>query len=184
MKKQKDFALRSLTDMKIFILFLLDNIGYPIDYTTVCDIVAENTDDLSINLGECMRELADAGHLYYDEVDGESYYMISDTGRTVAAGLYDNLDPDFRERSLRCAIKHISLSRRGAKIHTSVEPTEGQRYAVTLEAQDANGQLMRLTLEVASRAEAENIRRNFEAKPDSVYRGVLFSATGRIEYIS
>ena len=28
------------------------------------------------------------------------------------------------------------------------------------------------------------IKKNFEQKPDGVYRGVLFSATGRIEYIS
>ena len=31
---------------------------------------------------------------------------------------------------------------------------------------------------------AEQIKKNFEAKPDGVYRGVLFSATGRIEYLS
>ena len=31
---------------------------------------------------------------------------------------------------------------------------------------------------------AEKIKKNFEARPNSVYRGILFSATGRIEYIS
>ena len=33
-------------------------------------------------------------------------------------------------------------------------------------------------------ATAEQIKKNFEAKPDGVYRGVLFSVTGRIEYLS
>ena len=33
-------------------------------------------------------------------------------------------------------------------------------------------------------AEAEQIKTNYEQKPDGVYRGVLFSATGRIEYLS
>jgi hypothetical protein len=55
---------------------------------------------------------------------------------------------------------------------------------VTLEANDKWGELMRTSLTVNSLAEAEQIKRNFEAKPDGVYRGVLFSATGRIEYLS
>jgi hypothetical protein len=37
---------------------------------------------------------------------------------------------------------------------------------------------------VNSKSEAETIKRNYEAKPDGVYRGVLFSVTGKLEYIS
>ena len=32
--------------------------------------------------------------------------------------------------------------------------------------------------------EAEKIRDHFESSPESVYRGVFFSATGRYEYLS
>jgi hypothetical protein len=43
---------------------------------------------------------------------------------------------------------------------------------------------MKTSLTVNSKAEAEQIKNNYEQKPDGVYRGVLFSATGRIEYLS
>ena len=43
---------------------------------------------------------------------------------------------------------------------------------------------MKTSLAVNSLAEAEQIKKNFEAKPDGVYRGVLFSVTGKLEYIS
>ena len=33
-------------------------------------------------------------------------------------------------------------------------------------------------------AEAEKIKSNFESKPDGVYRGVLFSVTGKLEFLS
>ena len=184
MKKRKEFGLNTIADLKIFLLFLLDNIRYPIERTTVMSIIEENIEDISLDYEQCLVELADSGHLLYDEIGTEQYYMISDKGRAVAAELYDNLDKGFREKSLRSAIKHISLSKSGASIKAYVEETESHRFRVTLEAYDRFGDLMKTSLTVNSMSEAEQIKKNFEAKPDGVYRGVLFSATGRIEYLS
>ena len=184
MKKNKKFGLNTVTDLKVFLLFLLDNIRYPVDRATVMSIATENTDDISLDYDQCLGELTDSGHILYDEVDGEKYYMISDKGRAVAAELYDNLDERFREKSLRSAVKHISLSKSGASIKAYVEETESHRFRVTLEAYDRFGDLMKTTLTLNSMAEAEQIKKNFETKPDGVYRGILFSATGRIEYLS
>lgn len=184
MKKNKQFGLNTITDLKVFLLFLLDNIRYPVDRDTILSIIEENTDDISLDYDHCLSELAESKHLLYDEIEGEKYYMISDKGRAVASELYDNLDAGFRERSLRSASKHVSLSKSGASIKAYVEETDSKRYRVTLEAYDRYGDIMKTSLTVNSRAEAEQIRRNFESKPDGVYRGVLFSATGRIEYLS
>ena len=184
MKKNKKFGLNTLTDLKVFLLFLLDNIRYPVDKTTVMSIIAENTDEISLDYEQCLLELVSSEHILYDEIEGERYYMISDKGRAVASQLYDNLDAGFRERSLRSVIKHISLSKSGASIKAYIETTESGRHRVTLEAYDSYGDLMKTSLTVNSLAEAEQIKRNFESKPDGVYRGVLFSATGKIEYLS
>ena len=184
MKKNKKFGLNTVTDLKVFLLFLLDNIRYPVDRATVMSIVEENTDEITLDYDQCLGELTDSGHILYDEVEGTKYYMISDKGRIVASELYDSLDKGFRERSLRSAIKHVSLSKSGASIKAFIEPTDIGRYRVTLEAHDGFGELMQTSLTVNSLAEAEQIKKNFEQKPDGVYRGVLFSATGRIEYIS
>lgn len=184
MKRNKKFGLNTVIDLKVFLLFLLDNIRYPVDRATVMSIVEENTDDISLDYDQSLGELADSGHILYDEVGGEKYYMISDKGRLVASELYDSLDADFRERSLRSAIKHVSLSKSGASIRAYIETTDIGRYRVTMEAHDRFGELMHTSLTVNSLAEAEQIKRNFEAKPDGVYRGVLFSATGKIEYLS
>ena len=174
----------SITDLKVFLLFLLDNIRYPIERTTVLSIIEENTDEISLDYEQCLNELVASEHLLYDEVEGEKYYMISDKGREVASELYDSLDKEFRERSLRSAIKHVSLSKSGASIKAYIERTELGRYRVSLEAYDRYGELMKTSLTVNSAAEAEQIKKNFESKPDGVYRGVLFSATGKIEYLS
>ena len=184
MKRNRNFAFNSITDLKVFLLFLMDNIRYPIDKSTVMLIIEENTDEITFDYEQCLAELVDSEHLLFDEIEGEKYYMISDKGRVVASELYDSLDPALREKSLRSAIKHVSLSKSGASIKAYIEKTEIGRYRVTLEAYDSFGELMQTSLTVNSQAEAEQIKRNFEAKPDGVYRGVLFSLTGRIEYLS
>lgn len=182
MKKNKDSILKTMMDIKVFLLFLLDNINQPIDHTTLMTIIMKNVDVLSFDYEECLRDLVDSEHLYYDEVDSERYYMISEKGRFVAAELYDNLDKDFRERSLRLAIKHISLSDSGASLESYITEAEAKRYRVTLVASDKYGEIMRTALVVNSLAEAERIKQNFDNKPDGVYRGVFFASTGRLEY--
>ena len=174
----------TITDLKVFLLFLLDNIRYPVEQSTVMAIVEENTDDISLDYEQSLRELVDSGHLLFDEIDNEKFYMISEKGREVATELYDSIDRTLREKSLKSAIKHISLERRGASIKSYIELTENRRYRVTMEAYDSHGELMKTSLVVNSIEEAEEMKRNYEAKPDGVYRGVLFAATGRLEFMS
>ncbi len=184
MKRQKEFTLNTTTDIKVFLMFLLDNIGHPVDYTTISQILMENVESVSLDYEQCLNELADDGHLLFDELEGEKYYMISDRGRAIASELYDTLDKEFRERSISYAIKHISLSNSGAKIKSYITEADAGRHRVTLEAYDKYGQIMSSSIVVNSRSEAEMMVKNFNNKPDSVYRGILFSMTGRIEYIS
>lgn len=184
MKKQKDFTLNTVTDMKVFLLFLLDNIRTVIDHPTLMEIVQENTGEICLDYDECLRQLAESEHLLSDEVDGIRYYEISDKGRMVAAELYDSLDKGFRERSLRVAIRHISLTTSGARTSSYITETPTKRYRVTLEAFDKFGEVMSTSITVNSRAEAESIKQSYDNKPDGVYRGVLFSVTGKLDYIS
>ena len=56
MKKQSKFKLQTITDIKIFLLFLLDNIRYPIDYTTLTKIISDNVDEVTFDY-ERMRSI-------------------------------------------------------------------------------------------------------------------------------
>jgi hypothetical protein len=57
--KKKKFTLKTKTDIKVFLLFLLEYINYPIDKTTLLNIVVDNTEELTIDYDECLGELSD-----------------------------------------------------------------------------------------------------------------------------
>lgn len=182
--KKKRTALKSGTDLKVFLLFLLEQIRYPIDRTTLIRIIAENTDEIVVDYDASLTELTDDGHIWFDGIDGEKYYMISDTGRAVAAELFDSLDGELRERSVKCAIKYMSLAKRGAKIESSITELGPARFKVRMQISDMTGEIMDTSVVVSSRAEAEKIRDTFTSRPEAVQRGILFSLTGRLEFIS
>ena len=184
MKKRNKFKLRTLTDIKVFLLFLLDNIRYPIDYTTLTKIISENVDELTFDYEASLRELADAEHLLFDEIDGERYYMISDSGRLIASELYDRLDEGFREASIRSAAKYISLSRSNADVYSKIEELPEKRFLVSIGAKDNLGEVFSLSIAVNSRAVADKMVARFESDPDSVHKGLLFCLTGKLEFIS
>lgn len=184
MKKKEEFSLKTPTDIKVFLLFIFDRLGCVLEHATVIEILMESTGLVSLDYDECLRELVKGGHLLFEDFGEEKYYMISDKGRLVSAELYDTLDKSFREHSLRLAAKRVSLIERGAGTRASISETESKRYRVTLEAFDRFGELMSISVTVNSMLEAEAIKQNFEKKPDGVYRGVLFSVTGKLEFIT
>lgn len=184
MKKKNDFKLKTLTDIKVYMLYLLDHIAYPIDHSALIEIVSESTGEISLEYDDALRMLADSKHINFDEIDGEKYYMISELGKLVSAELYDTLDKALLEKSLRVAGKYISFKGSGVKISSSVKEREDHRFVVNLVANDAEGELMNMSLTVKSRTEAERIAANYEARPEKIYRGFLVSATGLMEYFS
>ena len=184
MKKQKDLELKTTTDIKVFLLFILDNLGYALEHRTIIEIAIENTDEITLDYDECLRQLVASGHLLYEDFGDERYYMISDNGHIVATELYVTLDKGFRERSLRLAARHVSLNKRDAKTSSAIKLTEEGRYRVTLRITDRYGELMSTSVAVNSKEDAEEIVAAFKNKPDAVYRGILFSVTGKLEFIS
>ena len=184
MKSNEQFTFNSLTDIKIFLTFILDYLDRPLDYTTLSKIIMDNVENPSLDFEESLHQLSVDGHIYYEEIDNEKYYMISEQGRRLASELYDTLDESLRERSLRAAAKHISFAESGTRTKTRIEQTDSKRFKVTVEAYSRMGQIMSVSMLVTSRAEAEDICKKYENRPDAVYRGVLFALTGRLELIS
>ena len=184
MKKNGSKKLESLMDIKIFLLYLLDNIRYPIDYTTLSDIISQNVEDVTFDYEECLDDLVRRDHIWFDAMDGERYYMISDSGRLVAAELYDMLDPDLREKSVTLAARYVSVQKGGAKAETQITETEDKRYVAKLVAKDSKGVILDLSITVSTKEQAELITERFKSRPDGTYRGVLFAATGKFEYFS
>ncbi len=175
---------QSLVETKIFLLFLLDNIKGPIDYTSLNRIIVENVDALTFEYSEALDELVESGHLCFDAIDGEKYYMIGDIGRETSRELYETLPVTVREDVLATISRYVRINNNGISLSCNIEEAQDKRYSINVRASDKRGEFINVTLLVSSYSEAERMKANFENNPSGIYRGFLFSLTGRLEYLS
>ena len=178
-----DGIIQDRTDIKIFILFLLNEIDYPLDYFALCEVISENHYVGSFDFAECFAELCRQDHIVEKELDGVKYYRISETGKLVATELQDNLSESIREKSRQSAARVVSLYMRGAKLQSSIETRKDGQYTVHCAITEDAGTLLAVDLSVSSAAQAEKIRRYFESKPEAIFRGMLAVMTGEVDYL-
>ena len=176
-------GMSNLTDVKIFILFLLDNINYPLDYSTIHDICIQNGYVCGFDFAACFSQLKELGHILEDGEEGERYYVISPTGKMVAAELQSNLLLSIREKSLKSAIHYLSFKKRQAKSFSSVTKREDGKFVLHCEITEPGGSVLSLDLCMTSRLHAEDMQKKFEKDPESVYRRLLSVLSGDVDYV-
>ena len=176
-------ALQNKIDIKIFILFLLDHLSYPVDDESISQVIVENGYVGSFDFTECFSELLEVGQVLEDDLGGERVYQISSVGRMVAGELQSEILDTIRRESSLCAARLLSLHRRGASLSTDIEEREDGKFLVRLSITDRDGVMLETSCAVPSRRQAEQICLNFERKPEKSYRGILSVLTGEVDYL-
>ena len=175
--------LQNKVDIKIFILFLLDNLDYPLDDETISNIIVENGYVGSFDFTECFSELLEFGHIAADEVEGKTYYTISESGRALSADLQDSLLESIRDASSRSASHVLSLRQRGAHVETEIKERADKKLFLECRVVEKNGILFSFAVTVTSKAQAEHIVRLFREKPENMFRGLMAVVTGNVDYL-
>ncbi|MCR4905672.1 MAG: DUF4364 family protein [Clostridiales bacterium] len=194
-------TFHSPEQVKVFILYLLEKVGYPLEYNDLAAIVIRDGYVDYFDFVTCFHELIKDGHIDRVETDpdkaaspdadggadekllGRDLYAVTDTGRMIARGLSDDLLlAAVREKSYVSAMRHLSLEKRGAVWNHSIE-RDGEGYIFHCSITDRDGMAFKLDLRADSYMQVQRMRMNFEDKPDVVYRGLLAIVTGNVNYL-
>lgn len=170
-------------DVKIFILYLMSNVGFPLEYDEVHDIVIQNDYVGYYDFAECFAELLDAGHVIEESNGGSPTYVVSEMGRRVAEELKTSIRGIIREKSLRSALRMLSFKRRGAKLRSETEIRADGRYNYNCAIVAKSGDVMNIELVLDSKQLCEKMDINFRDKPDIVYRGLIALLSGDVNYL-
>ena len=170
-------------DIKILILYLLDEINYPLDYEIIHDIVAHSGYIARFDFAEAFSKLLEMGHILSDVEDGETLYLISPTGKMVSAELQSNLMLSIREKSLKAAMHLLSFRKRKAKSFSAVTEREDGKYLFHCEITDPHGAIFSVDLCMSARLQAEGMKRRFDKDPEGVYRRLLAVLSADADYV-
>lgn len=199
--------LKEENEIKIFILYLLDKIGYPLDYPSIGSIMMQDGIVNFFDFAQCFFALVDAGHIreivvensedekeneaeatadYEDDEDMEPgatvLYEVTDTGREVARVLSDNLMVAVREKGYRSALRHLSFAKKGAYIDQSYKP-DGDGFLVNCSIKHKGGVLLDLNVHADSEYQLKRMLENFSERPEVVFRGIVALLSGDVNYL-
>ncbi len=178
---------RDKNDIKIFILYLLRHIGYPLDFVSINDIVIQDGYVGYFDFVECFAELLETGNIA--EIRGEGpeetdeLYEITPQGIHVADNLDSRILSSIREKSLKSALRFLSFRERGAKVKFDFRHLAGGRFEANCIITEKEEELLNVRLTLESSNQLERIRHNFYEKPEVVYKGLLAVLTGEVNYL-
>ncbi len=176
-------AIGSINNVKIFILYLMKNINYPLDMVTINDIVMQTDYVMYLDFAEAFNQLLDGGLIEATDADGEEKYLVTEKGAIVASELKSDILPSILDRALCAALRYLDFKRRGVRLDFNIEPMENGQYKIETSFEENGQRIFSQMIAVDSLERAKRMKENFYERPEALYKGVLSLLSGNVNYI-
>ncbi len=172
-------------NIKVFVLYLMQNVGYPMDFVTLNDIVMQTDYVAYLDFAESFSAMEDTGLIARAGTTdkGEPTFAVTAKGATVVDSLKGDILPSILEESLTLALRHLDFSRRGVKATARVEAVLTGGYNFTCTLTEGAKTLLSVTLWVDSAERASRMEEQFRRSPEHTYRAALALLAGNVDYL-
>ena len=177
--------LGSKQNITVFVLYLMQNVGYPLDFVTLNDIIMQTDYVAYLDFAETFSRLEESELIARsgNNEKGEPTYVVTGKGRTVVESMQGDILPSILEESLTCALRHLDFTRRGVKATCRSTPNPMGGYDFTCAITEGDTTLLSITLWADSRERAERMEAQFRTHPENTYRATLALMTGNVNYL-
>ncbi len=172
-------------NVKIFVLYLMQNVNYPLDYVTINDMVMQTDYIHYFEFAESFYEMVDLGLI--EEVcqtpDGDPMYVVTQKGRVVATELKSEILPSILDKALECALRYLNFKKRNVTVKTKINKLDDNNYELICILKEQDEEIMKTSVMLDSLNRAERMENNFHDHPELVYKGMLTLLSGNINFI-
>jgi hypothetical protein len=172
-------------NVTVFVLYLMQNVGYPLDFVTVNDIVMQTDYVAYLDFAESFSRMEDGGLVEKVGINdkGEPVYAVTQKGRTVVESLQGEILSSILEESLTCALRHLDFRRRGVKASCRALPSPEGGFDFTCTLTEGARVLLSISLWTDTRERAALMEEQFRRYPENVYRATLALMSGNVNYL-
>ncbi len=176
-------AIGSINNVKIFVLYLMKNINYPLDFVTVNDIVMQTDYVMYLDFAVAFNSMLDTGLIEKLDDNGTEKYRVTKNGSMVASELKSDILSSILDKSLAAALRYLDFKKRGVTIKFDISETENGKYKIETSFSEDGECIFSQTILVDSLDRAKRMKDNFYERPEALYRGVLALLSGNVNYI-
>ena len=175
----------SMNNVKIFVLYLMKNINYPMDYVTINEVVMQTDYVMYLDFDEAFHQMLEGALIEENGKNehGESLYSVTHKGRLVAEQLKCDILPSILDKSLTCALQYLDFRRRGILVDCESQRLGDQTFDVTVTLKEKDKVILSTTINADSEYHAVQMKKNFRDRPDVIYRGILALLSGKVEFL-
>lgn len=163
--------IRRRDDVKVFILFMMNLIDYPVDHNTLHDLCVQDNFVSSFTFNDCIRDLCETGCVDCRMENSDDIYTITKTGLEALAGLEDDIMPLVRDRAMHSAIRLLSFEKSGGKVRVRIEKQE-MGYKVHCDIEKKGRSVLSVSVNAPTKALADRIENKVRQRPEEIYRGI------------
>ncbi len=158
--------LREQSDIKIFILYLMERIGRPLSFVEINDIVVQNGVVRPFDFCLAFPDLLETGHVSVEETDRGEWYSITEIGKEATRNLSNLVLHTTREKALQNAILLLNMRKTETEYRYHIESMPDGRFLFRLFFTEKKVDIISLSVVVDTKKEAENMQVQFEHHPD------------------
>ena len=173
----------NMRNVKVFVLYLMENINYPLDFITLNDIVMQNDYVMYLDFAEGFNQMLDTGLIEKIEYGDQECYIPTEKGRHVARELKGDILSSILDQSLTCALRYLDFKKRGIECKCTVQEIEGGRCELHCSFLENKKEIFSLRYVVDTFDRARRMKENFHDKPETIYRGVMGLMAGNVNYL-
>ncbi len=168
-------GLKTAQEIKILLCYMLSTVNCPMMRDDLTDIIVGAGMANYFDTEDAIEELLRLQHL----IEGDARLIATTaTGKQIGETLYMRVPYTLRERSVKAALQLLKRREIEQDNAVDIRKLDEHGYEVTCTVMDQDTPLLAVTLRVADRGQAEQIKEQFLTDPSLLYKSTLAVLTG------
>lgn len=160
----------ALTLYKLIILYMLDQVDFPLTKAQLCDFILDKEYTTFMTLQQVIGELIDAKLINAQSYRNRTHLKLTKEGRDAIHFFSNDLNPEIKKDIEEFFEKNSIEMRNDVSIKADYYKTTNGDYESKLIAMDKDTKLIELTMTVPIEETAQSICDNWNKKNQEIYQ--------------
>ena len=164
-----NISIRDDNDIKVLILYLLNNIDIPLDFDTLCEVIFTIDFVRHFDFTDQFADLLDRGLVNEVTVNEAQKYAISEKGKVALEGMEDTLLELVKQKALSAAKRFLDYKDHGFMVISYIENVqEDDGVMLHCIIKDNRRTILNMETYVGSRKIADKMKLVFEKRAEKL----------------
>lgn len=165
-------GLRSRNEIRLLICYIICRIDGGITKNQINNILCETRLANYFEINQALIDIIKTGNVRAEFIDEEEYLYPTELGKNNIRELEDELPYSVKETALNAAVEMLTKLRRERENKIEITP-HGDGFDISISIMDNDDKLLSITLFVADKAQALQVKEKFLEDPVKIYSTIV-----------